>query len=406
MENKNLHKIFEQTDCQSRANMLRYIQGKLSVNEQFLFEKHLHACSICHDEYEGLLAMQNHDKLPEIVAELNGKIDKSLQYSSKKIFLKDYRFLRIAALVLVLVGSGFFMNYYLQFSSKNYTAQEMVSQNVEESLDEAESISEGYLAESETKESVPVTELKSEPINEDRKGNLTVDNPEELSETRTNSNTALGMVDDEISDTEVDISDVAIESEENIREERTIITENSGGGVSDNKQISTDELVVEEDVAEINELATYDDKNKADEESPNYNVSRAKMLSSKKMKTKEESYAYQQQGIDAYYEGNYAEASVALNNSLAYETTDDKTRFYLSQTYVAQSDTKNALIQLNKLLKNKKSTYKNEAMWEKAQLLIKMEKRKSAINVLNDLIKVNSPYKIEAQQKLDSLLLN
>ncbi len=402
MKENNLHSIFEQTDCLSRQDMLSYLDRKLSTKKQFLFEKHLLSCAMCRDEFEGMLEMQNYNKLPFIIGELNSKIDNSINTPLKKISFKINTSLRIAAVILALIGSAYFLNYYLQYSSKEYYDQEMVSQSIEESVEEERIIAKDTF-------SKPLIEATNTPVKsslkDNNKSSLAVSEELSFSGTKTHKDIVIADASaDKLDDLESDVGFIAAEDE--LKEEQAIVAKSMGEGVSDVKQIRSEELVAEELELEIEEVIVYDEESKGNERRLNDNVSRAKMLSVKKTKSSEKSISYQQEGINAYYDGNYQEATVALKNSIKYETKEDKTQLYLSQAYAAQGDSKNALIQLNKLLKNKDSQYQNEAMWEKAQLLIRMEKRKSAINVLNNLLKVNSPYKIEAQQKLDSLLTN
>ena len=129
MKRNNLHRIFEPSDC--LYNPQDYIEGKLSADEQYYFEKHILSCSICRDEYEGLLAMHDTKELPSIVKELNKQVDNYLRPTVKPVFIKKHKIWSIAAFILVLIGSGFFINYYTQYSAKEFAAEEMVSQSVE-----------------------------------------------------------------------------------------------------------------------------------------------------------------------------------------------------------------------------------------------------------------------------------
>ena len=56
----------------------------------------------------------------------------------------------------------------------------------------------------------------------------------------------------------------------------------------------------------------------------------------------------------------------------------------------------------NELLNNKESSYHEDTKWQKSLLLIKIEKQKQAVVLLNELIK-SDRYRKVAQDKLDSL---
>ena len=136
MTKNKLHSIFEKNGCLSIEQMQNYLDGKLPDKERYLFEMHINACSFCNDAFEGLQNMKNRKQLPLIVEDLNRKIDKQVQTNktSTKI-LKPV--LRIAALMLILIASAYFLNLYLNTTSPNMAFEEKLSQeqNVEEAPD-------------------------------------------------------------------------------------------------------------------------------------------------------------------------------------------------------------------------------------------------------------------------------
>jgi len=405
VKENDLHTIFEQTDCPSRQDMLTYLEGEFSRDEQYQFEKHLNSCSLCRDEFEGLLALKDPKKLPAIVSELNLRLDKYIHHSLKKPFLKRYNILRIAAVALILISSGFFINYYLQYSSREFSNQEMVSQSIEESVsDKAEIMAEDSFSKPVTKKIKPEVDMKNE-LSKEKDRNDLAKNRDKLSSGDKGGN-MIALTDD-AADIESDEDFTGIVSNDKIKtkEEPSLVAKSLGEGASGDKRIITEELVAEETVFEKEEEISYDEISSRTEKKQDDQINRAKVLSNKKSKTEGHVIvSYLQTGIDAFHVGNYSEAIESLKKSEKYEGKTDKTTYYLGLSYSRIGNSKKALSHLNKLVNNPINEYQNEAMWEKAILLIRIGKRKSAINVLNDLLKTDSPYKKDAQHKLDSLL--
>ena len=413
MKENNTHKIIKQTICFGKQDMIAYIEGDFSPKEQHYFEKHLQSCKMCHDEFEGLLAMQDYKKLPVIVGNLNKKVDNKIQELVKNPFFNKSNFLRIAAMLLILIGSGFFINYYMQYSVKEFAAEEMVSQSIEETAEETEMLVDDSFLEPETEESIPISDEKIEDKKDNSKSNLV--NSNNIIIVKENKNKTKVLIeaiedtdDDEVVDIEVntDIKPAAVSDKTKNENEPLSGEANRGEGLDEKKDIIAEIIVTEEDLSEAEKEISNDEISSGNGRKLDNNINRAKLLSTKKNKTKGAAISYQQTGVDAFNDGNYKKATIALNNSVKLEGKADKTLFYLGQTYASQGDSKNALLNYNKLIVSKNSQYQNQAMWEKAQLLISIGKRKSAINVLNDLLKQSSPFEIKAQQKLDSLLTN
>ncbi|MEN8121614.1 MAG: zf-HC2 domain-containing protein [Bacteroidota bacterium] len=409
MKDKNLHKIFEQTNCLSRQDMLAYLEGNYSPKEQYHFEKHLNTCSSCRDEFEGFVAMQDNKRLPVIVDELNQRMDNYLYHSNTKSpFLKKLHPLRIAATILILIGSGFFINYYLQYSSKEYSDQEMVSQSIEEPVsNKSELFAEDGFSEPVAKKIKSANEKIQ--TNKDNNKNDHAKNRDKLS-TGEKSDNMIALTDvteDDAADFELDEEFKTVMSDDKIKEEPSLVAESLGEGVSENKNITAKKLVPEETELEKEEEVSYVDRTIENERKDEINVNKTKLLSNKKGKTKGyQIVSYLQTGVDAFHNGNYTEAVESLKKSEMHEGEADKTTYYLGLSYSRLGNLKKALLQLNKLVNDPINEYQNDAMWEKALLLIRIGKRKSAINVFNDLIKTGPPYKNDAQQKLDSLLNN
>ena len=67
-------KIFEtKSDCLSEEQLLNYVQGNLSYEEQHQVETHLLSCELCSDAAEGLLLLEK-NKRNSIIASVKNEI--------------------------------------------------------------------------------------------------------------------------------------------------------------------------------------------------------------------------------------------------------------------------------------------------------------------------------------------
>ena len=379
----NLHIIFEQTDCLYSPQA--YLNGELSTDEQYYFEKHILSCSICRDEYEGLLAMNDSKELPAIVSGLNKKIDNYVRPIIKPNFLKKHKILRIAAFILVLIGSGFFINYYTQYSSQEYAAEEMVSQSTEEQSLEP-SMALDSLAQPVTIGSTNKPEQKNRLSDQVVKQKIS----------KTASRKKIKNDDDETA---------AIETMDLVDDEFEIEAEEAYEEDVSGSKISSEAVLAEKSQKE---LKYTDSKKKPKEEEltetvSTSNYSRAKSSGNTKKTVKGYTVVnYLESGISAYEKAEYEEAIEQFKKSEKYEGQNDKTTYYLGLSYDASGNSKKALKYFNELLKNTQSPYYEDAKWQKALSLIKTGKTKQAVEILNELLK-SEVYNKEAQQKLDSL---
>lgn len=126
--------------------MQNYLSGSLSREEKRKVEMHLADCEMCSDELDGLSLLENPAKLSLIVDELNEKIDKKTQNSTKVLFLQRIKpYYSIAALLLVLVSITIFLYFNNANSDKMEMADNMAKEEIE--LSEEPVIEEELLAE-------------------------------------------------------------------------------------------------------------------------------------------------------------------------------------------------------------------------------------------------------------------
>lgn len=100
--NNKINHIFSASDCSSEEVLLLYVSGKLNREQTHAIESHLADCEMCSDYVEGLILLQNPERIKAIVETLNRKID---DVTGKKPVARfpDVRIISAAAAVLVVL---------------------------------------------------------------------------------------------------------------------------------------------------------------------------------------------------------------------------------------------------------------------------------------------------------------
>ncbi|MCF6241760.1 MAG: zf-HC2 domain-containing protein [Bacteroidales bacterium] len=366
MNKKNIHSIFETGTCLSIEQMQHYLDGKLSAKEVYSFEKHINACPACNDVFEGLQHMKNPSKIEAITDELNSKIDKYLIFSKKQENKQANKLWKIAASILLLIASGFFINYYSQKMIQNFAIEEKMVQEPQaqefQAIKNQPELNE-EITEQETTPEKEFTQAKNGTYTQKKENKNTIVKSE-----LNNNDDALATV-NEFDD---------LESSEEPNEEI----------MSVNKK---EELAKDNFENEINVIG-YD---------TNANISRAKIASSGLSKKK--SISYLQQGTRAYHEKNYSLALENLKIAEKQNENPEQTNYYLALTYYSIKDYKKSKKYLEKLSNSTDNIYYWDALWYQSQILIKQNRIDKAKELLKQISKSKSIYKNQAQTQLDSL---
>ncbi len=368
MEKNKLHSIFEVGDCLSIEQMHAYIAGKLSAKEVYQFEKHINACIVCRDEFEGLLAMKNPEHLSLLVEELNKSIDKRMISGKKNVKKAKHMFWKFAAAILLLIGSAFFISIYMQKMGNTYSGKENLSQEYEF-------------------QETPMHE-NSETFNNDE-----LPGREEIIEPIENKPTS--------------------KTEKQIAQNKKTNAETKA---DKKKQIVSNELLANESIDDTNELAEtfiMAEEEELKENNPNIAeesfagdtgsiiVSRAKMTSSGL--SKKQAISNLQLGINAYEEKDYSKALRYLKLAEKKSEDFDKSFYYIALSYYQTSDYKKSKNYFDKLSIDTNNIYYWDALWFKSQIFIKQNKIKKAKELLKHISNKQSGYRKQAQNQLDSL---
>lgn len=371
MKKNKIHNIFEPGTCLNIEQMQDYLAGKLSAKEEYLFEKHINACALCRDEFEGLQAMKEPNKLPLIVLELNKSIDKKLISNNKKTKKKRSKLWRIAATLILLVGSGAFIALYIQKMSSGYVEQESLSQEFEQEVPTLENLdTDNYETESKSEDKIDLTQ------NEPNKS-ITELKKEKIATGKINK-----------SKLSPDQKDVIVDNKKNtddyIKEEK--IDADSFETISSEESEENDIAIIEESFAE---------------DTADIIISRAKMTNPGVLK--KQAVSYLQLGINAYEAKDYTKALEYLKIAVKQTKDINKSFYYIGLTYYYTNNYKKSFSYFDKLSKQTDNIYYWDAVWFKSQILMKQNKIKNAKELLKKITKSESLYKNRAQHQLDSL---
>jgi len=404
MSNNNLHRIFDSTVCISTEKMIEYLEGKLLEKDKNSIETHLSSCSMCHDEFEGLQMISDKSTLSGTVFELNDKVDNILANTNKKIpFLMPINLM--AAIILFLIGFAWYATYYINATFR--LKEDLISQQIENDFQKTDG---------------EILILRPESaISEDKKDQENIKAYKRILEEN-------GSVSNPISDKtelhEVTNKEIAV-SEESVSAGNDVEENNSGiinieKPVADDSKISENETKIgKEDLAkkdreekkiadELNDInlassekdipnATSDTNLKGKKKS---NFTKAK--SSKEISNTAHSNNFSL-AMAEFDKRDYKAAVELFKLSLNEQEHQDKVYFYLAMSNEKMESYQEALTNYNRVISNKESSLFEQALWNKSQILLKLDKRKSAINTLNQIKNTKGTFSKQAENVLDSL---
>lgn len=87
----------------SEEQLLRYINGELSAEEQYLVESAIDEDPFLYDAIEGLSAIQNKEAITQITAQLNAHLSQQLKQNPKNKPIKFLQFSWLTALAIILI---------------------------------------------------------------------------------------------------------------------------------------------------------------------------------------------------------------------------------------------------------------------------------------------------------------
>ena len=361
--------------------------------------------------------LKDKSKIAIVVADLDDKIDISIKAGGKKISFFRRPVYKIAAAVIIMIASAWFLRLYVD-SSVNTMDESMVSQAMEEKDDLESELIEDSIEE-------PTIEIEREEIaiekqkQEKEKVNKTskIKGPE----SKTDKTVVETVV---LEDFEADLESIEEEIDVNKLSTSTtnevIIAENktlAESKLKDEKKVVSKEKVKTEFADDIIETDQTDETvadyslaegEKIDRKATRGNNRKNRLFkgrSKKQLGVQSNTVAFDNfdQAMTEYNKRDYIQAITLFKKSLNAHSNADEVHFYLAKSYTQLDDTENALENYNKVIAFAESPYYEDALLNKAQILIELDKRKSAINSLNQLKNRRGVYSKKADKMIDSL---
>lgn len=107
--------LFVATQCPSQQQLLDYVQGRLSVEEQREVEKHITDCELCSDALEGLAAIQQQDRIPVWLRQMKWQLLRKLRKKNRrKRQVEQYLpLILIVIAIIFLMLTAFWMYHFM-----------------------------------------------------------------------------------------------------------------------------------------------------------------------------------------------------------------------------------------------------------------------------------------------------
>ena len=399
-----INHIFKQSSCLTQYEIERYVSGTLSENELRKVELHIADCPMCNDEIDGYSLLHDKNNLPFVIAELNERIDKKISekkviplISHRKKTIK--RFISIAASLILLLGAGFVINFYINNAEKNLSENSAPGQNTEENAIIVKSAEEKNTASDET--AGTKTEIQdTKTVNNDK----TVESVHNQADSKIlHEESAENTGDSE------ELSDVEQENDEEIASDNEAIdkTEAENSFTEETKPENKDIVIAG---LEKNMKLKSKAKKTSVNDQPSGNISftttRGVNVKNDKKSNKKEIEKYKslrESALLSYSMKIYDEALKDFNSYLKYKPNDYEIRYKAGISYYNLQKYDNAIFQFNKVIGEGINKYIENAEWYKAKSLLKLGKNAEAKTVLNKIIVKNGKYQNQALDLLNSL---
>jgi hypothetical protein len=352
--------IFSKSECPSSDTLIKYSEKILSNEQMRSVELHLSDCIMCSDEIEGFNLLQNKEKLPIIISQLNKKIDERIKHEKGFKIFKNRRIYAIAASFILLLSSGYFL-YVMYGNSYNDMAENIPSQT------EQKSAFEGVKADS------------GEIISyfEENKKDKISENKNMPSEKNSVSNTNIGTTTNQSSISEPVVTENNILAEENLND----------------KIASRDENIfkIDEGISDANlskkEKEVINDDDKSDEDRVFSSTSRDSNKSKNNNDKNVNSSASGESNGIAIFDIKENNTSQIYNEAL---------NLYNNKKY------EEAIVKFDSVISSK-NKFKEESEWHKALSLINLNKNEQAKIILNKIIEEKGKFAAQAKEKLNEL---
>ncbi|CAL1517546.1 zf-HC2 domain-containing protein [Chitinophaga sp. MM2321] len=111
--NEHFNDIFVTTGCPTQQQLLDYVQGKLTAEEQHEVEMHLADCELCSEAIEGLAAIKDKKQIPVWLRDMRWQLLKKLhiRYRSRRK-TDNYIYLTVIILGILFLLLALFWGFH------------------------------------------------------------------------------------------------------------------------------------------------------------------------------------------------------------------------------------------------------------------------------------------------------
>ncbi len=386
--------IIEEQTCLTRDEMQDYLADRLAGNRLRRVELHLADCELCTDAVDGLRLLSESEANDSLV-----KIDNSINRRSKEtpvLIVLMKRAMAVAAILIVVIIGAFYLNEVMnqkhQEVAQNISDEKTKEKTVEEKSEINTIAKEDSQAVETIKFTPPVEDLQQnqkpkeqESLNKNYQGTISTKNiaQDEDATIYGSGNEVMDDAPPTVEEKYFDVKNIENLDGDNMKDKNGYEILN----IENDKIVRTETGVTTQSSSPSNSYSS----GSPTQFSPAMNLDEVQIVSGKKSKTTKDKSA----SID-FSKSEYK----LLTDSVSVDLPSDL--FNQAMQYKATGEKEKALEQLEQLIKLN-NELKPQAMWEKALLLIDLNKKDKAKTVLTDLSKIESEYKLQAIVKLKVL---
>jgi len=350
--------IYQHTECLTDEILIGYHKNELSPKEMNMVENHLIDCEMCRDVLDGIVEMQNIERLPIIVEQLNDKVDEKTSNRRKLIGFRQLKYIGLAASIVILVGISIFLGGEL-----NKSEEVAMCDNVEKQISDFEN-----------------NKIYNEEI-EDEKTNAEQKDIYEK-ETELKEDNKIEDIIEIVEDDEIIENDMAFDFEEGdeLQMENIEQNENYKKNTDDNLQLDrVEETQSVTDDAVATGISRTEDLDESIYEEELMAIPTESSTVARKQK---ENNLWNNGGnIWTKRKAKKSEAQAPIMEDF----TNTSNLIYTARNFQELGDYSNSIIYYDRILEDKNDPYYYEAKYNKAKILIKENKNDEALIILKEL---------------------
>ena len=375
MNEKLLDILKPQGECIGEETLIRYAKGGLSAEDARRVEEHLTECELCSDALDGIMKSGDVGHYRAKVSHAKKSLQHKLRGVEERSMFPFTRALAIAATVMLLVVSAWFVQYLMNNESQRIFSNEFkpypaapIDSVIHQELIPA--VSETY--QSQNVDSA-VTDSKIKP----QKKKTELRNEPEAAQTKTESSSEVSTLSESKSVEAAPADNTDVVKDEELSDKNVVAPQAAGNNSASFTEKSR--------MAPAQKMDVYDSTSLPQENS------------SRQLINDQLNHA-----IDLYQDQKYNDAITEFNVVLKSDPSNATANFYSGVSALAVNNADEALGYFKKT-DNKSNRYYEATLWYQALAYLKKDQKKEAKNLLEKVVKQNGEHKSQAEELLKSL---